>query len=65
MLTCLHILSSNLLIRLFSVKRVASHCRISQIPTRSFFQSVLLQSLETALVQPDNKYILGFASDNL
>ena len=60
------VLCLQLLIRLFSVKRVASYCRISQIPVLVFFfQSVLLQPLEAALVRTNNKCILGFALDNL
>ena len=60
------VLCLQLLIRLFSVKRVASYCRISQIPVLVFFfQSVLLQPLEAALVRTNNKCILGFTSDNL
>ena len=51
---------------LFSLKRVASYCRISQIPVLIFFfQSVLLQLLEADLVQTNNKCILCFDWDNL
>jgi len=50
------VLSSNLLIRLFSVKRVARSCRISQTCTRFFcFQRVLLQPLEADLVRTNYK----------
>ena len=40
MANSLHFLSSNLLIRLFSVKRVARYCRISQIPVLVFSSKV-------------------------
>ena len=41
---------------LFSVKRVASYCRISQIPVLVFFfHRVLLQPLEAALVRTNYK----------
>jgi len=59
-----YMLISNLLIRFFSVKRVANYCRISQIPVLVFFfQSGLLQTLEADLVRTNNK--LGEAEGTL